>query len=104
MKRLNKRVAQYATVHSLEEAVLRYVAMHIRALLLVILAGCTGSGLLGHGQGTSASLTGNVTDSSGAVVSGATVTITNVDADCKDRQRGQLSAQAVAYRQLLAAH
>jgi len=53
--------------------------MHIRALLLVILAGCTGSGLLGHGQGTSASLTGNVTDSSGAVVSGATVTITNVD-------------------------
>ncbi len=58
---------------------MRYVAMHIRVLLLVILAGCTGSGLLGYGQGTSASLTGNVTDSSGAVVSGATVTVTNVD-------------------------
>ncbi|MGA2808580.1 MAG: carboxypeptidase-like regulatory domain-containing protein, partial [Terracidiphilus sp.] len=58
---------------------MKYIAMHFKALLLVILVCCTVSGLLCHGQGTSASLTGNVTDSSGAVVSGATVSITNVD-------------------------
>jgi hypothetical protein len=54
-------------------------AKHVRALLLVILVGLAGSGLIAYGQGTSASLTGNVTDPSGAAVSGATVTVTNID-------------------------
>jgi hypothetical protein len=54
-------------------------AKHIRALLLIILVGLVGSGLLAYGQGTSASLTGNVTDPAGAVVVGATVTVTNID-------------------------
>ena len=52
---------------------------HVRALMLVILVGLAASGFLAHGQGTSASLTGNVTDPSGGEISGATVTITNVD-------------------------
>jgi hypothetical protein len=47
--------------------------------MLVILVGLAASGFLAHGQGTSASLTGNVTDPSGGEISGATVTITNVD-------------------------
>jgi hypothetical protein len=51
----------------------------VRALLLVILTGLAGLGYLAHGQGTSASLTGNVTDPSGGAIPGATVTITNVD-------------------------
>ncbi len=50
-------------------------AKYLRVLLLLILAG---SGLLAYGQGTSASLTGQVTDPSGAAIPGATVTITNV--------------------------
>ncbi len=48
---------------------------YLRALLLSTLVG---SGLLVYGQGTSASLTGQVTDPTGAAVAGATVTITNV--------------------------
>ncbi|MGA2351146.1 MAG: carboxypeptidase regulatory-like domain-containing protein [Terracidiphilus sp.] len=54
-------------------------AKYLRALLLVIVAGLIGSGILAHGQGTSASLTGQVTDPSGAAVAGATVTVTNID-------------------------
>lgn len=54
-------------------------AKHVRAGLLVILVGFVGSGLLAHGQGTSASLTGQVTDPSGGVIPGAVVTITSVD-------------------------
>jgi hypothetical protein len=49
---------------------------YLRALLLLVL---TGSGLLAYGQGTSASLTGQVTDPSGAAVAGAIVTVTNID-------------------------
>jgi hypothetical protein len=47
--------------------------------LFIILVGVVGSGLLAYGQGTSASLTGNVTDPAGAAVAGATVTATNID-------------------------
>ncbi|MGB9407194.1 MAG: carboxypeptidase-like regulatory domain-containing protein, partial [Terracidiphilus sp.] len=54
-------------------------AKHVRALLLVILVGLVCSGLIAYGQGTSASLTGNVTDPAGAAVAGATVTVTNID-------------------------
>ncbi len=52
---------------------------YVRALLLTILVGLVGAGLLAYGQGTSASLTGNVTDPSGAAVAGADVTATNID-------------------------
>jgi hypothetical protein len=51
-------------------------AKHLRALLLVVLVGLAG---FAYGQGTSASLTGNVTDPAGAAVVGATVTVTNID-------------------------
>jgi hypothetical protein len=54
-------------------------AKHVSTILLIILAALAGSGLLAHGQGTSASLTGNVTDPSGAAVAGAMVTVTNTD-------------------------
>ena len=54
-------------------------AKHTGALRLVIFAALAGSGLFAYGQGTSASLTGNVTDPAGAVVVGATVTVTNID-------------------------
>ena len=56
-------------------------AKHTGALRLVIFAALAGSGLFAYGQGTSASLTGNVTDPAGAVVVGATVTVTNIDTD-----------------------
>ncbi|MGD0096271.1 MAG: carboxypeptidase regulatory-like domain-containing protein [Terracidiphilus sp.] len=48
---------------------------NVVSFLLVTLAAI--SGLLAHAQGTSASLTGTVTDPSGAAVAGATVTVTN---------------------------
>jgi len=51
-------------------------AKHVCTLLLVILVGLAG---FAYGQGTSASLTGNVTDPAGAAVAGATVTATNID-------------------------
>jgi hypothetical protein len=51
-------------------------AKQVRALLLVILVGLAG---FAYGQGTSASLTGNVTDPAGAAIAGAAVTVTNID-------------------------
>ena len=51
----------------------------LRAFLLVILVGLVSSCVLVHGQGTNGSLTGQITDPSGAAVATATVTITNVD-------------------------
>jgi hypothetical protein len=63
-----------------QEAVVRFVKeKYVHAVLLIILVGLVGSGLLAYGQGTSASLTGNVADQSGAVVAGAAVTVTNID-------------------------
>ena len=71
-----RQVALGAMVNPLQEAFVQlFSAKHLRNLLLVILVG---SGLLVYGQGTSASLTGNVTDPSGAAVPGATVTVTNI--------------------------
>ncbi len=52
---------------------------YVRSVLLLILVGLVGSGLFVYGQGTSASLTGQVTDPSGAAVAGAIVTLTNID-------------------------
>lgn len=52
-----------------------FSAKRLRNLLLAILLG---SGLLDYGQSTSASLTGQITDPSGAAIPEATVTITNI--------------------------
>ncbi|MGB6856523.1 MAG: carboxypeptidase-like regulatory domain-containing protein, partial [Terracidiphilus sp.] len=56
-------------------------AKSLRALMLVILAALVGSGVLVYGQGTSGSLTGQVSDPSGAAVNNATVSLKNVDTD-----------------------
>ncbi|MGD0829392.1 MAG: carboxypeptidase-like regulatory domain-containing protein [Terracidiphilus sp.] len=56
-------------------------AKHHRYLLLGLFVALLGSGLAVYGQGTSASLTGYVTDPIGAAVPGAKVTITNIDTD-----------------------
>jgi hypothetical protein len=56
---------------------------HVRTLLLVLLVCFAVSGFLAYGQGTSASLTGLVTDPSGGALPGAAVTITNVDTGFK---------------------
>ncbi len=55
------------------------IGKRLRALLLVVLAVLVGSGALVYGQGTNGSLTGQITDPSGAAVVGAAVTLTNVD-------------------------
>ncbi len=52
-------------------------AKHIRFLLPVLMVGLLTFATLAHGQGTSASLTGFVTDPSGAAIPGAALTITN---------------------------
>jgi len=52
---------------------------YVRSVLLLLFVGLVSSGLLVHGQATSASLTGQVTDPAGAVVAGADVTATNID-------------------------
>ena len=54
-------------------------AKRLRGFWLVIVLALVCSGVLTHAQGTSASLTGNVTDATGAVVPAASVTVTNVD-------------------------
>jgi hypothetical protein len=52
--------------------------IYLRVLLLMLLAGLAGSSALVHAQGTSGSLSGQVTDPSDAAISGAAVTFTNV--------------------------
>ena len=51
----------------------------LRAFMLVVLIGLVSSGVLVFGQGTSGSLAGQITDPSGAVIPGASVTLKNVD-------------------------
>jgi hypothetical protein len=53
----------------------------LRALVLVVAVTLAGSAMLSYGQGTSGSLTGQVTDPSGAAVANANVTLKNVDTD-----------------------
>lgn len=50
----------------------------ISALLLIFVAGLIGLNVPARGQGSAASLTGVVTDSSGAAVTGASITLTNI--------------------------
>jgi len=65
-----------ATVNSLLEVAVQNInAKYLRALAMLVLV-C--SGMLVYGQGTSASLTGYVTDPSGAAIPGAMVTVTNL--------------------------
>ena len=56
-------------------------AKSLRALVLVIAVALVGSGLIAYGQGTAGSLTGQISDPSGAAVINATVTLKNVDTD-----------------------
>ena len=55
------------------------ISKRLRALMLVLVVGFVTSVVLAHGQGTAGSLTGQVTDPSGAAIAGATVTLTDVD-------------------------
>jgi hypothetical protein len=81
---LEDQAALRAAVKSFQEAVVHIInAKHLRYLLLCLLVGMLIFGLPVYGQGTSASLTGNVIDSSGAAISGAAVTITNIDTGSK---------------------
>ena len=52
---------------------------HVRVWLLVMLVVLAGSGMLAFGQGTNGSLSGQITDATGAVIVGASVTLNNVD-------------------------
>ena len=54
-------------------------AKRLGTLLLIMAVALVGSGVLAFGQGTSGSLTGQISDSTGAAVVGATVTLRNVD-------------------------
>ncbi len=54
-------------------------AKGLRALLLVVVLGFVSSAALLFGQGTNGSLTGQVTDPSGAAIPSATVALTDVD-------------------------
>jgi hypothetical protein len=56
--------------------IFRNSARVLSAAILVMIAV---SGISAHGQGTNGSLTGQITDPSGAAIPGATVTLTNVD-------------------------
>ena len=56
-------------------------AKSLRAMVLLIAVALVGSGVLVYGQGTSGSLTGQISDSTGAAVVNATVTLKNVDTD-----------------------
>jgi Carboxypeptidase regulatory-like domain len=53
-------------------------AKSMRALVLVMTGVLFGFGVLAYGQGTSGSLTGLISDPTGAVVAGASVTLTNL--------------------------
>jgi hypothetical protein len=56
-------------------------AKSLRALVLVIAVAVVGFGALVYGQGAAGSLTGQVSDSTGAAIANATVTLKNIDTD-----------------------
>ena len=59
----------------------------LRALLLMVAVTLVGFGMLAYGQGTSGSLTGLVSDPSGAAVVGATVTLTNLGTNYQQNEK-----------------
>ena len=61
-------------------------AKSLQALVLMLVVILVGSGALAIAQGASGSLTGQVTDPTGAAVVGATVTLTNVDTSLIQRE------------------
>ena len=96
-------------LYSFQEVVMQLIsAKSLRALMLVILVALVGSGVLVYGQGTSGSLTGQVSDPSGAAVANATVSLKNVDTDylqtATSNNCWSLPAQAGDARQLHADH
>ncbi len=62
-------------------------ARSLRALLLMVAVTIVGFGMLAYGQGTSGSLTGQVSDPSGAAVVGATVTLTNLGTNYQQTEK-----------------
>ncbi len=70
---------QMLTYDYLEEVVMQLIsAGKLRAMLLVALVGLVTSCGLVYGQGTNGSLTGQITDPTGAAIVGATVSLTNI--------------------------
>ena len=59
----------------------------LRALVLVAAMALFASGVLAFGQGTSGSLTGQISDPSGAAVAAATVTLTNLGTNYKQTEK-----------------
>src|ERR1700744_2942605 len=66
-------------------------ARSLRALLLMVAGTLVGFGMLAYGQGTSGSLTGQVSDPSGAAVVGATVTLTNLGTNYQQTEKSDSS-------------
>src|ERR1035437_4415346 len=63
-------------------------AKHLRGLVFLVVCGVASAGVLGFGQATNGSLTGQVSDPSGAAIPGATVTLTNVDTNYPQKATG----------------
>ena len=68
-----------ATLTQTQKAIIPISPTKLRVIMLVIVLGLFSSASLILAQGTSGSLTGQVTDSTGAAISSATVTLTNLD-------------------------
>lgn len=71
----------------------RFSAKDFWAHWLLLFIGLAASAALAHSQGTSGSLTGQITDPSGAAVVGATVTLTNVGTNYQ--QQGKSNSAGV---------
>ncbi len=76
----------------IEEVVMHLIgAKELRAMLLVALLGLVGSCGLVFGQGTNGSLTGQITDPTGAAIVSATVSLTNVGTNFVQTQKSDAS-------------
>src|SRR5208337_333130 len=77
--RRRRMVKMNATLTQIRKAIVPISPTKLRVIMLVIVLGLVSSASLILAQGTSGSLTGQVTDSTGAAISSATVTLTNLD-------------------------